>query len=114
MKLYWYPRCSTCRAAKDKLDSLKLDYDLRDLVEDKLSQSELQNIVKQSGLELRRFFNTSGIKYRQLGLAKKRKDMTEDEQFEVLASDGMLVKRPILVTDDRVLLGFKEEEYNKL
>ena len=110
-----YPRCSTCKKARTWLSSHNLEFVERDIKEKNPSEKELRAWHTASGLELKRFFNTSGIPYREGGFAKKLPYMSEDEQFALLATNGMLVKRPILVTDaGRVLVGFKEDEWSKL
>ena len=108
-----YPKCSTCKKAKKWLDDRGLDYTDRHIVEDNPTAKELKAWHEKSGLPLKRFFNTSGMRYRELGLKDKLKDMSEEEQYEILATDGMLVKRPLLVTDDAVLVGFKEKEWEE-
>ena len=106
-----YPKCSTCKKAKKYLDDKKVSYEDRDIVLSKTTKSELSNWIKMSDKDINSFFNTSGIKYRQLNLKDKLKTMTEDEKIEILSSDGMLVKRPILVLDNHVLVGFKITEW---
>ena len=106
-----YPKCSTCKKAKKYLDDKKVSYEDRDIVLSKPTKSELSNWIKMSDKDINSFFNTSGIKYRQLNLKDKLKTMTEDEKIEILSSDGMLVKRPILVLDNHVLVGFKIIEW---
>lgn len=106
-----YPKCSTCKKAKKYLDDKKVSYEDRDIVLSKPTKSELSNWIKMSDKDINIFFNTSGIKYRQLNLKDKLKTMTEDEKIEILSSDGMLVKRPILVLDNHVLVGFKITEW---
>ena len=106
LKFIEYPKCSTCKKAKKYLDNLNLEHTDRHIVEEKLSKDELLALYKKSGLPLKRFFNTSGLKYRELNL--------EDEQLSLLASDGMLVKRPIVESSDKVLVGFKPAEYDML
>lgn len=109
-----YPKCTTCQKAKRFLDENGIKYDERNIKEQNPTIEELKDWHKASGLPLKKFFNTSGMLYRSMELAKKLPSMTEDEQFALLASDGMLVKRPILVTDNTVLVGFKESEWEKL
>lgn len=109
-----YPKCTTCQKAKRFLDENGLNYDERNIKEQNPTIEELKDWHKASGLPLKKFFNTSGMLYRSTELAKKLPSMSEDEQFALLASDGMLVKRPILVTDNTVLVGFKESEWEKL
>ena len=102
-----YPRCSTCKKAKKWLEENNLEFEEKDIVEDNPTFEELKEWFEKSDLPLKRFFNTSGMKYRELKLKDKLPDMSEKEQLELLATDGMLVKRPIIVTDDVVLTGFK-------
>ena len=106
-----YPRCTTCKKAQKWLDENGIDYKFRDIKEKNPSEKELRKWHKKSGLPLKKFFNTSGNLYKELHLKDKLADMSEDEQFALLATDGLLVKRPILITADAVLVGFKEEEY---
>ena len=109
-----YPKCSTCRKAKKWLDENNIEYESRHIIEDNPAASELREWWEISGLPLKRFFNTSGMKYRELKLKDKLPDMSEDEQLDLLATDGMLVKRPILVGDDVVLVGFKVKEWEEI
>ena len=102
-----YPKCSTCQKAKAFLDQAGVSYELRDIKLQKPSQEELRRWQAESGLPLKKFFNTSGLQYRALELAKRLPQMSEDEQFSLLASDGMLVKRPLLIGDGFVLAGFR-------
>ena len=113
IKVYCYDRCSTCRKALAWLDSNNIKYEKIDIKSQHPDEATLRELHKKSGLPLKRFFNTSGILYRELQLSSKLSDMTEDEQFALLATDGMLVKRPLLVTDTAVLSGFKEEDWKK-
>ena len=106
-----YPECSTCKKAQAWLDGRSVEFDQRDIVADNPTADELRLWHRMSDLPLRRFFNTSGMKYRELGLKDKLSNMSADEQYELLASDGMLVKRPLLVLDDTVLVGFREAEW---
>ena len=106
-----YPKCSTCRKAKTWLEDHNISYELRDIKEENPTAQELSDWQKKSGLPMKKFFNTSGMLYREMGLKDKLKTMTDREMLDLLATDGMLVKRPILVTDDTVLVGFKEAEY---
>lgn len=114
LKFIEYPKCSTCKKAKKYLDELGLEHSDRHIVEEKLSKDELAALYKKSGLPLKRFFNTSGLKYRELNLKDKLPAMSEDELLTLLATDGMLVKRPIVETDEKVLVGFKQAEYDSL
>ncbi|MGN1304696.1 MAG: arsenate reductase family protein [Oscillospiraceae bacterium] len=109
-----YPKCTTCQKAKKFLDENGIKYDERNIKEQNPTLDELKKWHKQSGLPLKKFFNTSGQLYRSMELSKKLPSMSEDEQFALLASDGMMVKRPIIVTDSKVLVGFKESEWEKL
>ena len=111
LKVYCYSRCITCKKALKWLDENNIAYALIDIKADHPDEASLRQYYALSGLPLKRFFNTSGIPYREMGLSKKLPDMSEDEQFALLASDGMLVKRPLLVGDDFALTGFKEEEW---
>ena len=106
-----YAKCSTCRRALKWLDEHQIEYEPRDIAENNPSRKELEAFYKASGLPLTRFFNTSGKKYRELNLKDRLKTMSEDEMLDLLASDGMLVKRPILAENDRVLVGFREAEW---
>lgn len=109
-----YPKCTTCKRAAKFLDDKEIEYVSRDIKSDNPTEEELRNWIKISGLPIKRFFNTSGMIYRDLGLKDKLSDMSEDEQIKLLASDGMLVKRPILVEGEKVLVGFKEKEWEEL
>ena len=107
-----YPKCSTCRKAQKWLDEHDVDYDIRDIKTENPDLAELELWHQASGLPLKKFFNTSGQLYRSLELSKKLPGMSDAEQYALLASDGMLVKRPILITDDNmVLVGFKEDQW---
>lgn len=107
-----YPKCSTCIKARKYLDDNNYVYEERNIVLDKLNEKELDELVKKSNKDIHKFFNTSGMKYRELDLKNKLCNMSYDEKIKLLASDGMLVKRPLLVLDDNVLIGFKEKEWN--
>ena len=106
-----YPKCSTCKKAKCYLDNNKKDYVDRNIVLDNQNKEELEKWIKLSGKDIQKFFNTSGIKYRELNLKEVLKNLSFDEKLDILASDGMLVKRPLLVLDDKVLIGYKETEW---
>lgn len=106
-----YPKCSTCKRIQKALEDHGVEFEYRHIVEDNPTREELEAWWKKSGLPLSRFFNTSGMKYRELGLSKKRKEMSEEEQLDLLATDGMLVKRPILVSDDFVLVARDIEKW---
>ena len=109
-----YPKCTTCKKAKKWLDDNNLTYTDRHIKEQNPTIEELKEWHKKSGLPLKRFFNTSGNLYKELGLKDKLPTMTEEEQYELLATDGMLVKRPIIVTEEKVFTGFKEEVWKGL
>lgn len=109
-----YPRCTTCKKAKKWLDERHIEYTDRHIADENPSYEELTTWYKQSGLPLKRFFNTSGMLYKEMGLKDKLPDMSEEEQLQLLASDGMLVKRPLIITDESVLVGFKETDYQML
>ena len=113
MLFVYYPKCSTCRKAKKWLEENNLEFEEKDIVEDNPNVEELKEWYGKSDLPLKRFFNTSGMKYRELKLKDKLPDMSEDEQLELLATDGMLVKRPIIVKDDGVLTGFRQKEWEE-
>lgn len=106
-----YPKCSTCQKAKAWLDERGISYDLRDIKTDNPTAEELTLWYRKSGLPLKKFFNTSGLQYKALGLKDKLPDMSEAEQLALLATDGMLVKRPLLVGDSFVLTGFRAAEW---
>ena len=114
IQVYCYSRCTTCKKALKWLDDNKIQYELIDIKENHPDEKTLRSLHRKSGLPLRRFFNTSGLIYREMELSKKLPDMSEDDMFKLLASDGMIVKRPLLVSDDKVLVGFKEDEWKSL
>ena len=109
-----YPKCSTCQKAKKWLEANKIVFEDRHIVVNNPTKEELQKWIKESGKEIKKWFNTSGLKYKELNLKERVQNMTEAEKIEVLASDGMLVKRPILVSDKGILIGFKEEEWKEV
>ena len=113
LKYICYPKCTTCQKAQKWLDQKEIKYEIRDIKINNPSYGELEEWYKKSGLPLKRFFNTSGLIYKSMGLKDKLPGMTEEEALRLLASDGMLVKRPILIGDDFVLTGFKESEWEK-
>lgn len=108
-----YPKCSTCQKAKKWLDAHEVSYVDRHIVENNPTAEELQQWHERSGLPLKRFFNTSGMLYKEMQLKDKLPAMTEEEQYELLSSNGMLVKRPLIVDEDFVLVGFKEAEWTE-
>ena len=111
VRVYCYSRCSTCKKALKWLDDNGIEYETVDIKEDHPDEGTLREYYRMSGLQLKRFFNTSGIPYREMGLSTKLTEMSEDEQLALLATDGMLVKRPLVVGDGFVLTGFREEEW---
>ena len=114
MKVVCYPKCGTCKKALAYLENLGVGYDYRDIKLENPSYEELKLWQEKSGLEMKRFFNTSGQLYKSMELKNKLPEMSEGEMLELLASDGMLVKRPLLIADDFVLVGFKEADWEKL
>ncbi len=114
MLLVHYKKCSTCQKAKKWLEEHGFEFTERDIKEQNPTKEELKEWHVKSGMPLKKFFNTSGMLYREMQLKDKLPDMTEEQQYELLASDGMLVKRPVLVTDTTVLTGFREKEWEKL
>lgn len=110
---FWYSRCGTCQKARKWLEANNVEYNPTDLKENKPTRAQLEDWLGKSGLPLKKFFNTSGLLYKEMGLKDKLPGMRQDEQLDLLASDGMLVKRPILVAGDTVLVGFKETEWEK-
>ena len=108
-----YPKCTTCQKAKKWLDDNKIEYKLRDIKEDNPSCEELVEWYKMSGLPLKKFFNTSGLLYKSMALKDKLPTMSDEEQLKLLSTDGMLVKRPIVIGSSFVLVGFKESEWNE-
>ena len=110
LEFIYYPKCTTCQKAKKWLDDNNIEYELRDIKEDNPTFEELSEWYKMSGLPLKKFFNTSGLLYKSMGLKDKLSAMSEKEQLRLLATDGMLVKRPLLIGEDFVLVGFKEKE----
>ena len=114
MLLIEYPKCSTCQKAKKYLDSKNIKYGDRNIVVDKLNKEELDKLSKKSQKDINKFFNTSGLKYRELKLKDKLPNMSYEEKLEILSTDGMLVKRPLLELDDTVLIGFKEKEWKNI
>ena len=111
---YAYPKCGTCRKAKKWLEENNVDFNEIHIVENPPSKQEWKELYEKSGLELKKFFNTSGKKYRELGLKDRLKTATEDEMLELLASDGMLIKRPIVTDGKQVTVGFREEQFESI
>lgn len=112
MLFIWYPKCSTCQKAKMWLDNNGIEYQRRDIKIDNPTRDELLQWHKKSGADIKKFFNTSGLIYKSMNLKEKLPQMSLEEKIELLSGDGMLVKRPIIVCDDFVLIGFKEKEWN--
>ena len=113
-KFIEYPKCSTCKKAKKWLEDRGVSFEDRHIVEENPTKEELKEWHQKSGLPLKRFFNTSGMKYKEMQLKDKLPSMSEEEQYELLATDGMLVKRPILITEKGITTGFKENEWETL
>lgn len=114
MKVLVYKKCSTCTKALKWLEEHQISYEERAIVDENPTYEELKEWYEKSGLPLKRFFNTSGMLYKEMQLKDKLKDMSEDEQLRLLATNGMLVKRPLLIGDDVVLTGFKQAEWEQL
>ncbi len=110
----YYPKCSTCKKAETFLKNNNISYQLRNIKENNPTKKELDNLVKLSKKDVNKFFNTSGVVYRSLNLKDRLNKMSYEEKLEVLSTNGMLVKRPILVTNDMVLIGFKEKEWKEI
>ncbi|OPZ94056.1 MAG: Regulatory protein MgsR [Firmicutes bacterium ADurb.Bin419] len=108
-----YPKCTTCQKAKKWLDEREIQYELRDIKEQNPTLEELKDWHHKSGLPLRKFFNTSGLMYKELGLKEKLPAMSESEQLELLSTDGMLVKRPIIISGEIVLVGFNKDDWEE-
>ena len=113
MIFIWLPKCSTCQRAKKWLDDNGIKYTLRDIVLNTPSEEELKIWINKSGLDIKSFFNTSGLKYRNLGLKDKLDSMSFDDKVKLLSSDGMLIKRPLVINENKILTGFREEEWKE-
>ena len=111
MLFIWYPKCSTCQKAKKWLDSHEIEYTERHIVEENPTYEELKEWYQKSGMPLKKFFNTSGLLYKSMSLKDKLPGMSLDDQIALLATNGMLVKRPILITNGRICVGFKADEW---
>ena len=109
-----YPKCSTFKKAKEYLESKNISFEIRDIVLNNPKKEELKKWLERSNLDVSKFYNTSGLVYKNNNIKEKRKNMSNDEQLELLSSNGMLVKRPILITEDKVIVGYKKEEYDRL
>ena len=113
IKFICYPKCTTCQKAKKWLDDNKIEYNLRDIKENNPTFDELSACYERSGLPLKKFFNTSGLLYKSMELKTKLPNMSEEEQLKLLATDGMLVKRPLVIGENFVLVGCKESEWSE-
>lgn len=113
LQMYWYPKCGTCRKAKKWFEEKNIDVEEIHIVDHPPSAEVLKDLYEKSGLPIKRFFNTSGQKYRELGLKDKIDSLSEEEVFQLLASDGMLIKRPIVTDGTKVTVGFKEAEFEE-
>lgn len=113
MTFYWYPNCGTCKNAKKWLEEKNVDFDAVHIVEETPSKDQLLELIEKSGLPAKKFFNTSGKKYRELNIKDKIKDASVEEMAEILASDGMLIKRPIATDGEKVTVGFKGDMYEE-
>ena len=109
-----YPKCSTCQNAKKWLENKKVEFQARHIVENTPTAEELREWIEKSGLEIKRFFNTSGLIYRDMNLKEKLDGMSDEEKLKLLASNGMLIKRPLLIGENVVLVGFREKEWEKI
>lgn len=114
LTFYWYPKCGTCKKAKKWLDEKSVPYNIVHIVEETPSEAELLTLIQTSELPARKFFNTSGKKYRELNMKEKLQDASEQEMVKWLASDGMLIKRPIVTDGTQVTVGFKEEQFDEV
>lgn len=114
MEFIEYHKCSTCIKARKLLDSMNIKYKDRSIVDDTPTVMEISNWINKYNIDIKKLFNTSGMKYRELGLKEKLDNMSLEDKIKLLASDGMLIKRPLLVGDDFIIIGFKEKEYKEL
>lgn len=114
IKIYCYNKCSTCRKALKFLDEHNVEYNLKDIKEDYPTANEMKEIIKRSNLEIKKFFNTSGNVYKELNLKDKLEYMDDESKINLLTSNGMLIKRPLVITSDTILVGFKEKLWNNL
>ncbi len=109
-----YPKCSTCQKAKKWLIENNIEFKDRNIVEETPTIEELEQWIKISGIEIKKWFNTSGLKYKELNLKDKLSNMSDEEKIKLLSSDGMLIKRPLLISDNQIYIGFKEEKWRSL
>ena len=110
----YYPKCSTCQKAKKWLENNNISYEERNIVEETPTFQELKEWIERSGKEVKRFFNTSGLKYKELNLKEKLEGMTVEEKIKLLSSSGMLIKRPLFITEKEIYIGFKEKEWKNM
>ena len=108
-----YPKCSTCKKAKKWLLDNNIEFEDRNIVEDTPTKEELKKWIKESKKDIKKFFNTSGLKYKELNLKEELTNMTDEEKIKLLSSDGMLIKRPLVITENKILTGFREEEWKE-
>ncbi|MBI5971865.1 arsenate reductase family protein [Staphylococcus caledonicus] len=113
IKFYQYSNCTTCKKAAKFLDDHGVSYEPIDIVQHTPTKKEFEEIINKTGVEINKLFNTHGAKYRELNLKDKLKDLSKDEKLDLLASDGMLVKRPLAISGEKITLGFKEEQYKE-
>ena len=109
-----YPKCSTCKKAKKWLLDNNIEFTDRNIVEDTPTKEELKKWIKESKKDIKKFFNTSGLKYKELNLKEELTNMTDEEKIKLLSSDGMLIKRPLVITENKILTGFREEEWEEV
>ena len=109
-----YPKCSTCKKAKKWLTDNNIDFQDRNIVEDTPTEEELTKWITESKKDIKKFFNTSGLKYKELNLKEKLPEMSDEQKIKLLSTDGMLIKRPLLVTEDAILTGFREKEWEEV
>lgn len=109
-----YPKCTTCKKAKKWLEENKIEFEDRNIIEETPTIEELTEWIKSNELDIKKWFNTSGLKYKELNLKEKLPNMSDEEKIKLLASDGMLIKRPLLITDKGIYIGFKEENWKRL
>ena len=114
IKFYQYSNCTTCKKAAKFLDEYGVSYEPIDIVQHTPTKKEFEDIIEKTGVEINKLFNTHGAKYRELDLKNKLKDMSDDEKLDLLASDGMLVKRPLAISGEKITLGFKEDQYKDI
>lgn len=114
MIILHYSKCTTCKKAIKYLKDNNFKFKERDIVKDNPKQEELKKWIRQSGIDIKKFFNTSGMKYREMNLKERLKQLTDEEKINILSKDGMLIKRPLLITEDKILVGFKEKEWEEL